>query len=223
MIKKIFFVIVMILASYYLSFIVMYNQTLDSINQIVNDAISDKDYDSILSYSDFYLDTPMYYFENEDFIVQVNNTYNEGLQSLTIIVIDNHKIQGEESLLEVTCIDTYSYNNIFIEYEQANIAVVTLYQGGESEYSLGEDCFLGKFENLFVKSNTGETIIALEDEIGFIDSQTILEASPGYTLEEIEEIQYPNGLVKPIILPLIGLWVSVLALIFIYRKFFKKK
>lgn len=222
MIKRILFIILMVIVTYFLSFAVMYNETLASINTVINNAIDSNDFTDILKYNAYYKDTPMYYYEDEDYVVQINNSYSEETQSLTIIVVDKLKTQGEKSALIVTCEETYTYTNIFSEYDDASITVVTLFKEGTGEYALGSDCSLGFFENLLVKSNDGEIIVSLDNQIGFIDEQDILNDEVGFTVEEIEAIQYPNGMVRPLILPIGTLWISVFALIYIYKKFFKK-
>jgi hypothetical protein len=221
-IKRIIFIIVMLLITYFLSFVVMFNETLDSTQKTINEAIKSKDFSDILAYNDYYIDTPMFYFENNDYIVQINNTYNEDTQSLSIIVVDYNKNQGEESSLTITCQENYSYTNIFTEYDEGNIAVITLFREGDDIYSISSDCSSKFFENVLVKSNNGETIVSLENQVGFVDEQHILNSIEGFTAEEAEIMQYPNGVVRPLILPVTTLWISVFTLIYIYKKFFLK-
>lgn len=223
MIKKIIFVIVMLIISYFLSFIVMYNETLDSVESTINTAIRSKDFTNILAYNDYYIDTPSTYVETDEYLIQINHAYNEDVQSLSIIIVDYNKRQGEESELLITCQDTYSYTDIFTNYEAGSIAVITLFKTGDDPYALDESCSLGFFENLLVIANDGETIISLDDEVGFTEDQDILNGTVGFTADEVQDHLYPNGLVKPLILPISILWISVIGLIYIYKKFLKKK
>ncbi len=222
MIKKIIFIIAMLVISYLLSFVVMFNETLDNTKSTINEAIESKDFTNILAYNDYYIDTPMYYYEGDGYIVQINNTFDEDKQSLTIIVVDYNFRQGKESALTITCQDTYTFTDIFTDYEEGSIAVITLFNEEDSEYPLGSDCYSGYFNNLEIKSNDGETIVSINNQVGFIDEQTILNANQGFTDEEAKNMQYPNGVVRPLILPISMLWISVFTLIYIYKKFIKK-
>ncbi len=223
MIKKIIYVIIMLIITYFLSLIVMFNETLDSTKATINEAIKSKDFTEILAYNDYYIETPMYYFENGIYAVQINNTYTEDRQSLTIIVVDYNKNQGEDSILTITCQESYSYPDIFTEYDEGSIAVITLFNEGDDTYSLSSDCSSNLFENVLIRSNNGETIVSLDGQIGFVDDQTILNATEGFTSEEALNLQYPNGIVKPLIIPILTLWISVFTLVYIYKKIILKK
>ncbi len=224
MVKKIFFVIFMIIMTYFTSFVVIYNETLKSVESIISDAIVNDDYHSILAYNDYYMDTPQYFSKTSDNSVSVFNTYDEGEQTITLIIVDRNKVQGEQSQLKVTCTEEHTVSNIFTEYEDGSIAVITLYQDGEETISLEGDCLNENFENLLVTLNNGEILADVDNTIGFINEDDIVNNGvEGYTANEVEQIQYPNGLIKPLILPILSLWVIVFGLIYVYKKVLKKK
>lgn len=218
MVKKIIFAIFMIVLTYFTSFIVMYNETLKSVELIINTAISTEDYTGILAYNDYYINTPQYSYKDDSSTVGIYNAYDENVQTLTIVIVDKNKLQGELSEVSITCNEEKKYSNIFTEYDEGSIAVLTLYQEGDDEFSLDSSCSNENFETLLVKLNDGKTIVDIDDQVGFIDDDTILHGTPGYTIEEIEEIQYPHGLVKPLLLPVFSLWVLVSGLIYVYKK-----
>lgn len=224
MIKKIFFVIIIIIVTYFASFLTMYNETVKSIKSIINEAIVSEDYSKILAYNDYYFDTPIYSFTDENYVLSIHNSYDVDTQTLSIIIVDKNKLKGEQSELKITCEEEFVYEDIFLDYQEGNISVITLYQSGDDAYSLNNKCDSGLFNNLTIKANDGTVIASIDNEVGLIDESTIInQGIKGYSEEEIQDIQYPNGIIRPLLFPVLGLWLSVTASIFIYKKVFKKK
>ena len=224
MVKKIFLVISLLIMTYIASFIVMYNETLKSVESIISSAIITDDYHTILSYNDYYIDTPQYSNVTNNLSVSVYNTYDENTQTLTLIIIDRLKVQGDQSELRVTCTNEQIFTDIFTEYDDGSIAVLTLYKDGEDEFSLKGDCLNEKIENLLVKLNDGQVVLDIDDIVGFINDEDIIQSgTKGFTIEEVEQMQYPNGLIKPLIIPILSLWIIVFGLLYVNKRFLRKK
>ena len=224
MVKKILFVIVMLIATFFVIISTMYKQTLRSIETIINQAMITEDYSEILAYNDYYDDDPMYYLKNDDIIVSIHNSYDQEVQSLTFIIIDRNKIKGDQSELKITCNVELSYVDIFSPYEEGNISVITLTKSGTDDYALNDECGFELFENVRIKLNDGTEVLSVANQIGFINDTDIINTGTiGYSEDDLFYLQYPNGLIRPMILPILILWLSVMALVYIYIRLKKRK
>ncbi|MBN2299762.1 MAG: hypothetical protein JXC31_01100 [Acholeplasmataceae bacterium] len=224
MVKKILFVIVMLIATFFVIVSTMYKQTLQNIETVINQAIDTEDYSGILAYNDYYYDNPMYYLKNDDVIVSVHNSYDQDVQSLTFIIIDKNKINGDQSELKITCNEEFLYTDIFSSYEKGNISVITLTKNGIDDYSLNNECSIELFENVSIKLSDGTEVFSVSNQIGFINDTDIINTGTiGYSEDDLFHLQYPDGFIKPMILPILILWLSVMALVYIYIRLKNKK
>lgn len=223
MVKKILFVFMMAVIAVVVTFVTMFNESSKGMSAFINETIETGEYENFLKYNDYYINTPLATLDTEDYDVRIHNAFDSGVQNITIIAIDKAFHEGEESQVVITCNEEFIYEDVFFTYDEGNVAVLTLYESGTELYQLDNSCQDGIISNLQIISNDGEVIVDLTDTIGFIEDGDFTSLGEvGYDQEDLMDIQYPRGAIVPLILPLSILLVSILGIVYLYKKVFKK-
>lgn len=223
MAKKILFFFMMTFIVIIVTFLTMFTESSKGMSAFINKAIEENEYDRFLAYNDYYIDTPLASLETEDYVVKAHNAFDSGRQSITIIIVDKTSGEGDASQVKVTCGEVFTYEDVFFEYDNGYVAVISLYESGENKFELDDSCEDGVIDRFEITSNSGELILDVTDSLMFIDDGDFTSSGvAGYTQDDLIDIQYPRGLIVPMILPLVILLVSTLGIVFLYKKVFKK-
>jgi len=223
MARKILYFLMMTFIVIIVTFLTMFTESSKGMSAFINEAIEENKYDRFLAYNDYYIDTPLASLETDDYVVKVHNAFDSGRQGITIIIVDKTSGEGDDSQVKVTCDEVFTYEDVFFEYDKGHVAVLSLYESGEGEYELDDSCEDGVIDRFEITSNSGELILDVTDSLMFInDGDFTSSGIEGYTQEDLMDIQYPRGLIVPMILPLVILLVTTLGIVFLYKKVFKK-
>lgn len=224
MIKKILFFISMAVISIVISFVTMFNESSQGMQAFINETIETKEYENFLAYNDYYISTPLTSLDTEDYDVRVHNAFDVNRQNITFVVVDKTKSQGTSSQVTITCgTEEFTYQDLFFEYENGSIMVLTIYESGDGEYELNDACHSGVTNRLVITANDGDTIIDVTDSLEFINDDDITNSGvTGYTEEDLMDIQYPRGFFVPLLLPMAVLLAVTLGAVYLYRRYLKK-
>lgn len=219
MIKRILFIFMLLCLTGFISFLILFGESAESMQSLINQAISENDYTSFLAYNDYYMETPTILVETDDYTVLGHNAYDQEIQNITLILVDHTKSTGEEASLVITCDTEKEFDIQFYNYEEALVSVYSVVKG-DTEFGLPDTCTT---MDVLITANDGSVMANLTDVVGFIeDGDFTTVGVAGYTDDEMMDIQYPNGFFRPLIIPIIGLWASIITIVYLYKKFFKK-